>query len=123
MSYRVWYIDIGASTHTTGVRECFSELSERGVRVDVELGDDRVVGTVGRGTIAFQRESRPLSRFQDVYYVPVQKKNLILVSTFEDKGFEVHFQDGRMYILPRGASFASAKVIGTRSGKLCRLDF
>ena len=28
-----------------------------------------------------------------------------------------------MYILPRGPSFASAKVIGTRCGKLYRLDF
>ena len=28
-----------------------------------------------------------------------------------------------MYILPRGASFASAKAIGTRIGKLYKLDF
>ena len=28
-----------------------------------------------------------------------------------------------MYILPKGASFASVKVIGTRDGKLYRLDF
>ena len=28
-----------------------------------------------------------------------------------------------MYILPRGASFASAKVIGTRIGKMYKLDF
>ena len=28
-----------------------------------------------------------------------------------------------MYIFPRGASFASTKVIGTRCGKLYRLDF
>ena len=37
---RVWYIDSGASTHMSGVRECFSELNERGVDVEVELGDD-----------------------------------------------------------------------------------
>ena len=29
VSSRVWYIDSGASTHMTGVRECFSELSKR----------------------------------------------------------------------------------------------
>ena len=28
-----------------------------------------------------------------------------------------------MYILPRGASFAMTKVIGTRCGKLYKLDF
>ena len=42
------------------------------------------------------------------------KKNLISVSTIEDKGLGVLFKDGRVYILPRGASFASAKVIGKR---------
>lgn len=120
---RVWYIDSGTSAHMSGLRECFSELTKRGVDVEVELGDDRVVSTVGRGTVAFQRESRPPLRFRDVFYVPGLKKNLISVSTIEDKGFEVRFRDGRVYILPRGASFASTKVIGTWCGKLYKLDF
>ena len=106
-----------------GVQECFSELNERGVDVEVELGDDRIVRVVGRGTISFQRESRPPLRFRDVYYVSRLRKNLISVSTIEDRGFEVRFREGRVYILPRGASFASAKVIGTRCGKLYKLDF
>jgi hypothetical protein len=41
----------------------------------------------------------------------------------EDRGFEVRFREGHVYILPKGASFASAKVIGTWCGKLYRLDF
>ena len=51
----VWYINNGASTYMSGVRGCFSEFYEKGVNVDVELGDDRVVMVVGRGTILFQR--------------------------------------------------------------------
>ena len=93
----------------SGVRECFTELNERGVSVEVELGDDRVVRAVGRGTISFQRESRHPLRFQDVYYAPGLRKNLISVSTIEDKGFEVRFHEGRIYILPRGASFAQRR--------------
>ena len=50
---KVWYIDSGASTHMSGVQKCFSELTERGVDVEVELEDARVVKAVGRGTIAF----------------------------------------------------------------------
>lgn len=50
-----------------------------------------------RGTVAFQRESRP-SRFRDVFYVPGLKKNLISVSTIEAKGFEVRFRVGHVYI-------------------------
>ena len=81
--------------HTSGVQACFSEFTERGVDVEVELGDDRVVRAVGRGTIAFQRESHHPLRFRDVYYVPGLKKNLISISTIEDRGFEVHFRDGQ----------------------------
>ena len=106
-----------------GVRECFSELNERGVSVEVELGHDRVVRAVGRGKVSFQRESRPPLRFRDVYYVPGLRKNLISVFIIEDRGFEVLFREGHVYILPKWASFASTKVIGTRCGKLYRLDF
>ena len=62
-SSRCWYIDSGASAHMTGVREVFSEIFERDINVEVELGDDMVVKAVGRGKVAFQRESRPLLRF------------------------------------------------------------
>ena len=82
-----------------------------------------VVRAVGRGTVAFKRESRPRLRFRDVCYVPGLEKNLISVSTIEDRGLEVLFRGDRVYILPRGACFASAKVIGTRVGKLYKLDF
>ena len=49
----MWYIDIGASSHMTGAREMFSELSQSEIDVEVVLGDDTVVRAVGRGTITF----------------------------------------------------------------------
>ena len=52
-SSRDWYIDNGASAHMTGVREVFSEITERGIDFEVELGDDMVVRAVGKGTVAF----------------------------------------------------------------------
>ena len=107
----------------SGVREVFSEITERDIDVEVELGDDRVVRVVGKGTVAFQREFRPLQMFRDVYYVPGLKRNLISVSTIEDRGLEVLFRGGHVYILSKGASFAFAKVIGMRIGKLYKLDF
>ena len=51
--------EFGTSTHMSGVREVFSEITQRDIDVEVELGDDRVVRAVERGTVAFQRESRP----------------------------------------------------------------
>ena len=47
------YIDSGTSSHMSGAREMFSDLSQEGIDVEVVLGDDTVVRIVGRGTITF----------------------------------------------------------------------
>ena len=85
----------------SGVREVFFKITERDISVELELGDDRVVRVVGRGIVAFQRESRPPLRFRDVYYVPGLKKNLISVSTIEDRGLEVLFRVAECTSFPR----------------------
>jgi hypothetical protein len=64
-----------------GVRENFYDLRDTEVRIEISLGDDRLVRVVGIGTITFQRDSMPPISFTDVLYVPRMKKNLILVST------------------------------------------
>ena len=56
-------------------------------------------------------------------YVLGLEKNLISASTIEDRGLEVLFRGGHVYILQKGDSFAFAKVIGTRIGKLYKLNF
>ena len=58
------------------------------------LGDDSIVRAVGIGTISFQRESQPPMSVRDVLFVSRLKKNLILVSTIEDRRYEAVFRDG-----------------------------
>ena len=48
-----WYIYSGASSHMTGARDMFIEMTETGLDLEVVLGDDTVVRAVGRGTISF----------------------------------------------------------------------
>jgi hypothetical protein len=60
---------------------------------------------------------------REVLYVPGLKKNLILVSAFEERGYEVLFCDGRVLLLPKESNITSAKVIGTRHEKLYKLMF
>ena len=55
-----WYIDGGASSHMTGDRDMFSDMSEIDLELEVVLGDDTVVRAVGRGTVRFERESMQL---------------------------------------------------------------
>ena len=54
-------------------------------------------------------------------YVPGMKKNLISVSTLEDRVYVVSFQDGRVYIRPNDSKVA--KVIGIGQEKLYRPQF
>jgi hypothetical protein len=118
----VWYIDNGASCHMTGVREHLTDLTQIG-DLEVVLGDDRVVKAVGSGTVSFQRESLPPMLLREVLYVPGLKKNLILVSAIEERGYEVLFCDGQVFLFPKGSSITLTKVIGTRHEKLYKLMF
>ena len=100
----IWYIDNGASSHMTGHKRFFKDLQEGGTGIHVELGDDAWYQAQGVGTVSFERESgKPLS-FADVLYVPGLTKNLISVSTLEDKGYQVKFRDHRVYIRPKGSN-------------------
>jgi hypothetical protein len=56
-------------------------------------------------------------------YVLGFTKNLISVSTLEDKEFEVTFCGGKVYIRPKGSTTKMDKVIGVRSEKVYRLHF
>jgi hypothetical protein len=119
----VWYVDSGASCHMTGCKEFFSRLQEGGMNIHIELGDNACYKVQGIGTVSFQRESGKPLHFVDVLYVPGLTKNLISVSTLEDKGFEVTFHGGKVYIRPKGSTTKMDKVIGVRSDKVYRLHF
>ena len=122
-SSRIWYVDSGAPRHMPGARDQFTQFSERRLNLEVELGDERIVRAVGVGTVSFQRESLPPLAVSEILYVPGLKKNIISVSTIEDKGYEVTFRCGQLIMYPRGSSIESAKVIRLRHGKLYRFSF
>jgi hypothetical protein len=107
----------------TRLREHFSDLRDTEVRIEISLGDERVVRVAGVGTVAFQRDGMPPISFTDVLYVPGMKKNLISVSTLQDRGLEVTFRGTEVLIHPWGSSPALGQVIGVREGKLFRLIF
>jgi len=51
-------------------------------------------------------------RMKEVLYVPGLKKNLLPISTLEEKGFRVAFMDGHVLMWPKGKRFDDAMVIG-----------
>jgi hypothetical protein len=60
---------------------------------------------------------------REVLYVPGLKRNLISVSSIEERGYEVLFHDGKVLLFPKGSSITSTKVIGSRHEKLYKLMF
>ena len=56
-------------------------------------------------------------------YVLGLKKNLVLVSMIEDRGFSVYVLDGKVHIFPKAAGPSDSWVIGIRCGKLYKLLF
>jgi hypothetical protein len=54
-------------------------------------------------------------------YVPGLKKNLLSISTLEEKGFRVVFIDGEVLMWPRGKSIDDVIVIGVQEGGLYKL--
>jgi hypothetical protein len=119
----VWYIDSGASSHMTGHKHYFSNLSKKEFGFEILLGDDYAYHLKGVETVKFERESGKLLYLSDVLYFPLLKKNPVSVSALEDKGYEVSFRDRRDYIKPRGLSKGSEQVIGVRKDKLYKLQF
>jgi hypothetical protein len=59
--------------------------------LEIVVGNNTIIRAARHDTISFQRELRPPIVFRDVLYVPGLRKNLILVSTIQDRGFEVSF--------------------------------
>ena len=113
-----WYINSGASSHMTGDRDMFSKTSKTYLELEVVLGDDIVVSAVGRGTVRFERESMQSMYLRDVLYVLGLKKNLVSVSTIEDRGFGVYVLDGKVHFFPKAEGPSASYAIGVRCGKM-----
>eukprot|EP00253_Pinus_taeda_P031127 PITA_31127 len=94
----VWYIDCGASFHMAGDKNLFSGLEEKDLKMCLEMGDNIRYSVLGVGTVAFQRERGAPLTLTDVMYVARLKKNLVLVAMLEEKGYDVVFSKGEVFL-------------------------
>jgi hypothetical protein len=65
-------------------------------QLHVELSDNTKYAVKGVGTTSFQLKSRKILKMSEVLYVPGLKKNLLSISTMEDRGYAVEFVDGQV---------------------------
>jgi len=83
----MWYLDNGASFHMTGNRDIFSDFEEK------DLKQIRI------GMVTFQRNSGSPLRITYVMYVLGLKKNLVSIVVLEDRGYDVVFSKGKVFLI------------------------
>jgi hypothetical protein len=98
----------------------FLSVSEMGLDLHVGGGVDTMHAVKGVGRVRFQLESGGSLEVARVIYVPRLK--LLSVSTLEDMGYAVMFEDGQVLIHSEGANTLDATVrLGIREGMIYRL--
>ena len=83
------------------------------------LGNDEKYSVSGVGTIIFQREHGAHLTLTDVKYVPRLKRNLVLIAMLEDRGYDVFFSKGKVFL--RHIITRQVKQIGSRVKNLYAL--
>eukprot|EP00253_Pinus_taeda_P005188 PITA_05188 len=116
----VWYLDSVASFHMSGDKNLFSTLEEKDLQIRIEMGDDVKYYVSGRGTAMLQREHGSPLTLSNFMYVPGLKKNLVSISMLEDKGYDVVFNLGKVFL--RHIGTGQTKHIGIRSRNLYKLQ-
>ena len=96
----------------TGSRNSLSSLTERTSSLEAELVDDSKHVVKGVGEASQQLDSSNRLLIKDILFVQSLKKNLLSISTLEDKGFRVTFVDGQVLLLPKKSNIDNATVIG-----------
>ena len=111
----VWYIDSGSSRHMTGSKDLLINYrATNGPQVifgDNSKGKTKGIGIMHRGNIMIS----------DVYYVEGLKHNLLSISQFCDKGFEVKFSSDFCYV--NDAKTKSTKLRGKRTNNVYLVDW
>lgn len=64
------------------------------------------------GTVVFQREHGALITLVDVKYVHGLKNNLVSIAMLEDKGYDIVFSKGNIFL--RHITTRQVKLIGSR---------
>jgi hypothetical protein len=82
----------------TGMRSVFLSVLETISDSPVGSGADTMHALKGVGCVIFQLESGGSLEVDEVMFVPELKVNLVSVSTLEDMGYVVMFEDGQVLI-------------------------
>jgi len=84
------------------------------------MGNDEKYSVSGVGTIVFQMNHGARITLTDVKYVPRLRKNMVLIPMLEDKGYDLVFNKGKVFL--RQVTTRQVKRIGSRVKYLYALE-
>ena len=102
----------------TGYRDHLTYLLEKESSLHVVLGDNGRYNVKGVGTYTFQLDSDIPLQLSEVLYVPGMKRNLVYVSSLEDKGYKVTFFEGKFLARHKNSHVDFSRVIGVQENSL-----
>ena len=97
-----------------GYTDSLSDLVQKDSPYKVKLSDDYQYPIKGVRETSYKLDSEKPLKIKDVLYVPGLKKNLLSISTLDDKGFIFAFIDGEVLMWPRGKSIDDVVVISVQ---------
>ena len=104
----------------TDDKSLFSTLEEKDLQILIAMGNDEKCSVSSVGTIIFQREHGACLTLTDVKYVPGLKRNLVSITMLEDRGYDVVFSKGKVFL--RHIITRQVKQIGSRVKNLYALE-
>jgi hypothetical protein len=117
----IWLIGSGASKHMNGYREHLTDLVEKESHLHVVLGDNARYNVKGVESSSFQLDFDISLQLSEVLYVLGMKRNLVFVSSLEDKGYKVIFFEGKVIAWHKNSRMDFSQVIGVQENGLYRL--
>jgi hypothetical protein len=117
----VCIVDSGASKHMAGFKQNLMTYRDKEFNVKVELGDNGTYAIKGFGSTCFHLQSGNVFHIGEMFYVPRLKKNIILVSFLESKGYLVSFSKGKALMWTSNESVSLAMKIRAQEGGIYKV--
>jgi hypothetical protein len=116
-----WFVESGSSRHMTRMRSIFWNFSESNTDCYVGSGTNTRKAIRRYGYVRYRLKSGGFLGMEHMLYVPDLKVNLLSVATFEDEGYAITFQNGRVVECSREDTPDTSMVLGIHKERLYRL--
>ena len=89
----MWYLDMGANSHMTGMKTFYQSLDESHEGV-VRFGDRSSIRYEGKGEVHVECLNGERMIFKNVLYIPKLKTNILSLGKLDSQGCDICLRDG-----------------------------